>query len=99
VSGDGLPAVTNTPTLVVNPTQNSVYRLTAGYNGLSCPSTATVSIAVTEPVWTGAAGTGNWFDAGNWTGCVPTRTTNATIPAGLATPYPTIASGQPKCAT
>jgi hypothetical protein len=93
VSGDGLPAVTNTPTLVVNPTQNSVYRLTAGYNGLSCPSTATVSIAVTEPVWTGAAGTGNWFDAGNWTGCVPTRTTNATIPAGLATPYPTIASG------
>lgn len=93
VSGDGLPAVTNTPTLVVNPTQNSVYRLTAGYNGLSCPATATVSIAVIEPVWTGAAGTGNWFDAGNWLGCVPTRTTNATIPAGLATPYPTIAGG------
>ncbi|MGI4735654.1 MAG: M43 family zinc metalloprotease [Janthinobacterium lividum] len=93
VSGDGLPAATNTSTLTVNPTQNSVYRLTAGYNGLSCPTTATVSIAVLEPVWTGATGTGNWFDVGNWIGCVPTRTTNATIPAGLATPYPTIASG------
>ena len=93
VSGDGLPAVTNTPTITVMPTQASVYRLTLSFPGSTCTTTSTVSVGFGQPVWTGATGNGNWFDAGNWTGCVPTRTTDATIPAGLTTPYPTIGAG------
>ncbi|RZK63258.1 MAG: T9SS type A sorting domain-containing protein [Hymenobacter sp.] len=93
VSGDGLPASTTAPTLVVTPTQNSVYRLTASFAGGACTTTATVAVAVTQPVWNGLAGDGNWFNAGNWTGCVPTRTLDATIPAGLTTTYPTLISG------
>jgi hypothetical protein len=93
VSGDGLPATASAASLQVLPTQNSVYRLTVGYPGAACTSTATIGIAVVQPVWTGAAGTGNWFDAANWTGCVPTRLADATIPAGLATPYPIIGAG------
>jgi len=45
VSGDGLPTATNTPTISVTPTQNSVYRLTVTYPG-SCPLSSTVSVAV-----------------------------------------------------
>jgi zinc-dependent metalloproteinase lipoprotein len=93
VSGDGLPTTTNAPTLTVTPTQNSVYRLTASFASGACTTTATVNVTVTQPVWTGTAGNASWFDAGNWTGCVPNRFTDATIPAGLTTPYPTIASG------
>ena len=46
VSGNGLPAVTNTPTIVVSPTQASVYRLTANYTGSPCTSTATIAVGV-----------------------------------------------------
>ncbi len=46
VSGDGLPTTTNTATLAVTPTQNSVYRLTISYSGLTCTSTSTVSVNV-----------------------------------------------------
>jgi hypothetical protein len=46
VSGDGLPATTNTATLAVTPTQNSVYRLTIAYPGLTCTSTSTVNVNV-----------------------------------------------------
>jgi hypothetical protein len=46
VSGDGLPATTNAATLAVTPTQSSVYRLTVSYPGLTCTSTATVSVNV-----------------------------------------------------
>lgn len=46
VSGNGLPAVTNTPTLVVSPTQASVYRLTVNYTGSTCTSSATVAVGV-----------------------------------------------------
>ncbi|HET9504686.1 MAG TPA: M43 family zinc metalloprotease [Hymenobacter sp.] len=46
VSGDGLPATTNTPTITVNPTQNSVYRLSVTYAGGNCPASSTVSVAV-----------------------------------------------------
>jgi hypothetical protein len=94
VSGDGLPAVTTTPTLTVSPTQNSVYRLTVSGAGFSCTASDTVGVRLAALVWSGAAGNGNWFDAANWaSGCVPTRATNAVIPAGLATPYPTIGAG------
>jgi len=93
VSGDGLPAVTTTPTVTVAPTQTSVYRLTVSYPGVACTSSAIISVVVSLPTWNGTAGNGNWFDAGNWTGCVPTRNLDATIPAGLTTPYPTISSG------
>ncbi|TVT38465.1 zinc metalloprotease [Hymenobacter setariae] len=93
VSGDGLPTATNTPTVTVAPSQSSVYRLTVSYPGVACTSTATIGVIVSLPVWNGTAGNGNWFDTGNWTGCVPTRSLDATIPAGLTTPYPTISSG------
>ncbi len=93
VSGDGLPANTTTPTVTVSPTQTSVYRLTVSYPGVACTSTATIGVIVSLPTWNGTAGNGNWYDAGNWTGCVPTRNLDATIPAGLTTPYPTISSG------
>ncbi|MGI4863557.1 MAG: M43 family zinc metalloprotease [Janthinobacterium lividum] len=45
VSGNGLPTVTNTPTLTVSPTQNSVYRLSVNYGG-SCTLSSTVSVAI-----------------------------------------------------
>ena len=93
VSGDGLPAATTTPTIIVAPTQTSVYRLTASFAGGACTTTSTVTVTVTQPVWNGSAGDGNWFNAANWTGCVPTRTLDATIPAGLATTYPSLISG------
>jgi hypothetical protein len=94
VSGDGLPATTNAPTLVVTPTQNSVYRLTLSGAGFGCATSDTIGVRLVAPVWSGATGNGNWFDAANWrSGCVPTRATNAVIPAGLATPYPVIGAG------
>jgi hypothetical protein len=46
VSGDGLPTVTNTPTLSVTPTQNSSYRLTVTYPGGCSFSSAPVSVTV-----------------------------------------------------
>jgi hypothetical protein len=94
VSGDGLPTALNTPTLTVSPTQNSVYRLTVSSAAFSCAASDTIGVRLAAPVWSGAAGNGNWFDAANWgSGCVPTRATNAVIPAGLATPYPVIDRG------
>ena len=93
VSGNGLPASTNGPTLTVTPTQASVYRLTLSNGGIACTASDTIGVRLTAPVWTGTAGNGNWFDTANWRGCVPTRTTDALIPAGLNTPYPTISSG------
>jgi hypothetical protein len=93
VSGDGLPAATTAPTLTVAPTVPSVYQLTLTYAGQSCPTIATVAVGISPPVWTGAAGDGNWFNAGNWQGCVPTRTTDALIPVLSGVLYPTIGSG------
>jgi hypothetical protein len=94
VSGDGLPASPPTGSNIsVAPTQSSTYRLTVALPGGSCTSSATVSVQVLLPVWSGAAGNGNWFDAANWNGCVPSRATDALIPAGLATPYPILTSG------
>ncbi len=93
VSGDGLPAVVTTPSISVSPTQSSTYQLTVGVAGSACTTAATISVRALTPVWSGAAGTGSWFDAANWQGCVPSRTTDAVIPAGLATPYPTISGG------
>jgi hypothetical protein len=49
VSGNGLPAITNTPTISVNPTQNSVYRLTVSSGSCSASSTVGV-IAVTNQI-------------------------------------------------
>jgi hypothetical protein len=46
VSGDGLPSTTNTPSITVAPTQSSVYRLTVGFAGSSCTSSATVNVTV-----------------------------------------------------
>jgi hypothetical protein len=94
VSGDGLPASTTAASLTVTPTQNSVYRLTVSSPSFACTASDTIGVRLASPVWSGAAGNGDWFDATNWlSGCVPTRNTDATIPAGLSTPYPTLAGG------
>ena len=94
VSGNGLPAAVNTPTITVSPTLNSIYRVTVSSPNFACTTSDTLGVRLAAPVWSGAAGNGNWFDAANWlSGCVPTRTTDAVIPAGLSTPYPTLAGG------
>lgn len=92
MSGDGLPTVATGASISVVPTQSSTYRLTVALPGGGCTSSATISVQAVLPVWSGAAGDGNWFNAANWNGCVPSRSTDALIPAGLATPYPVIAS-------
>lgn len=94
VSGNGLPAVTNAATLTVSPTQNSLYRVTVSSPNFGCTTSDTIGVRLAAPIWSGAAGNGNWFDAANWlSGCVPTQATDAVIPAGLGTPYPTLAGG------
>ena len=60
-------------------------------------STASILYATTS-TWT-AGSTVNkrdWFDATNWTHCVPTSSINAIIPAGL-TQYPLITTGTATC--
>ncbi|MBH8570009.1 T9SS type A sorting domain-containing protein [Microvirga sp. STS02] len=43
-------------------------------------------------LWTGAVST-DWFDAANWTGGVPTATTDAFIPTNAAGRYPLLSTG------
>ena len=43
VSGDGLPATVNTPTITVSPTKYSVYRLTVSNSGCSTSATVVVT--------------------------------------------------------
>ena len=64
----------------------------------ACTATTTVVVNAgaapcTSTTYTGAApGDGtNWFNPGNWTACVPTRTVDATIPGGLAN-YPNLSA-------
>lgn len=92
VSGDGLPAILgNSNTLLVSPSQNSVYQVTVTAPGKCASVGARVSVTVpTATTWTGSAGDGDWDNPANWTPCAPTRTISASIPNGLATVYPTI---------
>ncbi|GAB3874242.1 hypothetical protein GCM10028824_27180 [Hymenobacter segetis] len=63
----------------------------------ACTANTTVSVgtaaACTTTTYTGAAsGDGsNWFNPANWTACVPSRTVDALIPAGLAN-YPNLST-------
>ncbi|GAB3858992.1 hypothetical protein GCM10028822_34850 [Hymenobacter terrigena] len=43
-------------------------------------------------LWTGAVST-DWFEAANWTGGVPTATTDALIPTNASTRYPLLSTG------
>ncbi|GAB3583208.1 right-handed parallel beta-helix repeat-containing protein [Hymenobacter daeguensis] len=43
-------------------------------------------------LWTGAVST-DWFDAANWTGGVPTATTDALIPTNAGSRYPLLSTG------
>src|SRR6476661_4239650 len=92
LSGNGMPTTLgSSSTLVVTPTQNSVYQVTVTAPGKCSSGGTIVSVSVpTSTTWTGAAGGGAWDNVGNWNACVPTRTMTATIPAGLATTYPII---------
>ncbi|GAB3852395.1 hypothetical protein GCM10028822_20030 [Hymenobacter terrigena] len=62
----------------------------------ACTATTTVAVgtaACTATTYTGAApGDGsNWFNPANWTACVPSRTVDALVPAGLAN-YPNLST-------
>ncbi|GAA4357482.1 hypothetical protein GCM10023185_22240 [Hymenobacter saemangeumensis] len=94
LSGDGLPTNAGSGnTLVVTPTQTSVYQVTVTAPGKCSSGGTIVSVSVpTSTTWTGSAGGGNWNNVGNWNACVPTRTMTATIPAGLATAYPIVSA-------
>ena len=93
LSGDELPAAATGPSILVVPTQSATYQVSVSLPGSACTAAATVRVRALTPVWSGAAGTGNWFDVANWQGCVPSRFTDAIIPAGLPTPYPTLSGG------
>ena len=92
VSGDGMPATASTTnTLQVSPSQTSVYQVTVTAPNLCASVGSNITITVpTAVTWNGSAGDGAWANPSNWSSCVPTRFSSATIPSGLATPYPTI---------
>ncbi|KAA9331527.1 T9SS type A sorting domain-containing protein [Hymenobacter busanensis] len=92
VSGNGLPATTNTASLTVSPTTTSVYQVTVT-NSTGCPGVGQVTVNVTAgSTWTGNTST-SWTAPGNWSGCgVPTATTDVQIPAGR-TNYPSLLAG------
>ena len=92
VSGDGMPATASTTnTLQVSPSQTSVYQVTVTAPNLCASVGSNITITVpTAVTWNGSAGDGAWANPSNWNPCVPTRVSSATIPSGLATPYPTI---------
>ncbi|WP_277881394.1 proprotein convertase P-domain-containing protein [Hymenobacter cyanobacteriorum] len=59
------------------------------------PANATAAIEGTNATaWTGAAGTTDWYTAGNWDTCVPMATINAAVvPVNGGGPYPQITGG------
>ncbi|MBF9221563.1 beta strand repeat-containing protein [Hymenobacter ruricola] len=67
-------------------------------NNTLAPVIITVSGTTT---YTGAApgDATNWFNAANWTNCVPTSLLDAVIPAGLGANYPSIAAGSARVRT
>lgn len=83
----GTPTVNGTFTFAVTATDASV--APGPYSGTRTYSL--VIAAATSTTWTGNSST-DWFTAGNWTNGVPTTTTDAIIPGGLAN-YPVLATG------
>lgn len=70
------------------------YTVVVTVPGGGCPGLATTTVGPAAPVWSGAAGTTDWFTAANWQGCVPTSTTDALIPVlAQGGPYPVLAAG------
>ncbi len=74
-------------------TANTTYTVTA-LNDAFCSGSGSGLGSTTVPVnvsstWTGGASSTNWFDALNWTNCVPNRFVNAVIPGSVAT-YPNL---------
>ncbi|MCC3155765.1 T9SS type A sorting domain-containing protein [Hymenobacter sp. 15J16-1T3B] len=51
-----------------------------------------LTLGGTVSTWTGAV-SNDWFDAGNWTDCVPDASTDAYIPAVVGRPNPSISGG------
>ena len=91
-----LDATTYQPTGVFSNLAPGMYAVTAkDANGCTAQSTTvtvgTAASVCTTTTYTGAAPNdgSNWFNAANWTACVPTRTVDATIPGGLAN-YPAL---------
>jgi|GEM_PF-5262522 len=75
-------------TVTFSPSATTRYAITGtSLDAAQCPRTVAATITVnTSTTWTGAAGS-DWFAAGNWTNCVPSRATDAVLPAGAPT-YP-----------
>ncbi|RYE22062.1 MAG: hypothetical protein EOP51_14095, partial [Sphingobacteriales bacterium] len=86
----GLSAATGA-SVTAMPTAPTTYTVT-GTNYAGCTASASTTITVGgSTTWTGAFST-NWFDSQNWSGCMPGRYTDATIPAGLIL-YPILTIG------
>ena len=85
------PSVTYTPS-AADITAGSV-TLTLTTSGPCAAATATLPLAINLTTYTGAAPAdgSNWFNAANWTACVPSSTVDAVIPAGL-TNYPNLST-------
>ncbi len=73
-------------------------RVTDGLSVGGCASPAAPLVVAVETVsqWTGAV-SDSWYDAGNWTRCVPGPLVSATIPDGLSR-YPIIRNGTAQAA-
>ncbi|MDB5269103.1 MAG: C-terminal target protein [Hymenobacter sp.] len=92
VVGNPATASVSGSTITFNPLATTTYQVTAtGSSG--CPSPATpITITVnTVTAWTGATST-DWFTSSNWTNCVPTRYTDATVPVATSGNYPSIST-------
>ncbi|GAA4352237.1 hypothetical protein GCM10023185_11680 [Hymenobacter saemangeumensis] len=89
-------ATAQNPTFSATTAGSYPITVTTTNSATGCQSTASFTVTVTNvTTWTGAASTGsttNWFNAGNWTNCVPDANISAIIPTGL-TNYPNLTTG------
>jgi hypothetical protein len=75
---------------------STTYSLVSATDAYGCalnltPGSSSLTLnEATSTTWNGSAST-DWFTAANWTNCVPTSTTDALIPAGLAN-YPSLST-------
>jgi hypothetical protein len=79
---------------ITNPSllADETYALTSLSTALGC-SAASLSSATTTvyvgTTWTAGAGSSDWYDVNNWSGCLPSATRSAFIPNGVS-PAPAI---------
>jgi len=85
------------PTFTATTAGSYPITVTATNTATGCSKAYSVTVTVTNTTtWTGAATVAanrtDWFNAGNWTNCVPDANISAIIPTGL-TNYPILTTG------